>query len=120
MSTAPTSLKRLFLRGIKWDATEQEITLREALEEIAKAGLDELKEGRYIQASGHAGASVTFTFPDGLGPTMIQETVSKMLDLMDEAEEALDNPTDDEVFAWMMQRLRAITSFRTNFNCPAL
>lgn len=114
--SAPTSLKRLFLRGIKWDAQEQDITLREALEAVAKAGLDELKEGRYIQSSGHGGASVTFTFPGGFGPTMIQETVSKMLDLMDEAEAALEDPTDEEVFVWMMGQLKPITSVRPIFN----
>ena len=106
MAIAPTSLQRLFLRGIKWDCEAQEITLAAALKAIAQAKVSELKDGRYIQSSGLGGASVTFSFPDGLGPTMIAETVNRMLDLYDAADAAIEDANDDQRFAWMMAAIK--------------
>jgi len=112
----PTKLKRLFLRGIKWDAEQGDITLLAAIEAVCKARLDEIREGRVISQTGGSGATVSFTFPSGVAPTDIASLASDMLDLYESIKADAPDATDDEMFVAMMARLKPITNFRPDFS----
>ena len=123
MAAVAYDLKRLFLRGIKWDADGANISLREALEKVAKAHIEDLHAGRVIASTGLGGASVTFTFPSAINPADITALCSEMLDRYDEALAVLPTDpasTDDQIFAEMLAGIRRITTIRPDFRTLSL
>jgi hypothetical protein len=111
------SLKRLFLRGIKWDADTSSITLLQALEAVAKARWEDIKDGRVISSTGQGGAQVAFSFPSGIDPHAVAELASEMLDRYEAATVLLgESPTDDEIFIEMMSGIGRITATRPDFS----
>lgn len=117
MATISSDLKRLFLRGIQWDAQSNGQSLYDTLVIVAKAKVSEMRDGRIIQSSGMGGASVAFTFPNGMTPTQAAALASEMLDRYEDAVDALPSePNDDQIFSAMMQRLRPMRGLiRPNF-----
>lgn len=111
MAHIANDLKRLFLRGIKWDAQSNDQALYEVLMSIAHAKATEMRDGRIIQSSGMGGASVSFTFPQGMTPTEAASLASEMLDRYEVAVAGLPidpAPSDDQIFAAMMDQLRPV------------
>jgi len=99
--------RRLFLRGIWWDAQTAGMTLGEGLQAVAKARLKETEQGKILTGSTLAGASADFALPrngQGMTPQHLAELVSWLLDLYDSTAEP--GMTDGEIFAAMLDSIK--------------
>lgn len=124
-----TEFKRLFLRGLKWDAEEQTITLTAALKAAARAQLLQTNQGLSLVATSGNGHSTTFALPVSGRDASPQDIAGMLEDLLtryDAAVEALGGtPSDDQIFTEMMAMLEAVTEVYSDFThlrtgaCPA-
>jgi hypothetical protein len=124
-----TEFKRLFLRGLKWDAEEQTITLAAALKTAARAQLVQTNQGLSLIATSGNGHSTTFSLPVAgrdASPQDIAGMIEDLLTRYGAAEAALGGtPSDDQIFTEMMALLVPITESYSDFTllrtgaCPA-
>ena len=126
-----TDYKRLFLRGLKWDAEDASITLAAALKAAARAQLTPTKTGAILTATAGNNHSVTFTLPgagQGATPAQIAALCEELLRLYDAATAALvasgvPSPTDAQLLTEMLHRLETVVrmgpSDFTGLRCAA-
>lgn len=111
--------KRALLRGIKWDADQNDLSLHEALGLALRGQIQEIATGKILTAATANGQSVSFALPAssaGMTPQDITRIVATLMDLYEEALAALPaDPTDAQVFTAMMNRLRAVRSVAMEF-----
>ena len=111
--------KRLFLRGLKWDAEDAESSLLDVLKTVARSRLEATSQGRVLTSTSGNGRTHTFTLPangQGASQTDVVEVVEVMFRLYAEARENLGGtPTDDETFAEMLLLLEPVTETRNDF-----
>lgn len=114
-----TEFKRLFLRGIKWDADEAALTLFAGLKAAARARLTNTKTGKVLIGSTGNGHSVEYALPMAgrdVTPRDAAELCEEMLSLFDTAKTNLGGtPTDDQVFAEMLGLLAPVTETYADF-----
>jgi hypothetical protein len=121
---ASTAYKRLFLRGIKWDAGSNAGALLAALTTAARGSIQQTRQGRAIIGTSAAGRSVSFLLPSsgqGVTQTDIAELISELLDLYESSNTALVSagiatPTTDQIYTEMLSRLVAVTEFTTDYS----
>ena len=111
--------KRLFLRGLKWDAETNSATLDNTLKAAAQAKLLITASGRVLVSTSGNGRTNTFALPQagqGASQTDIVEVVEEMFGLYTEARTNLGgSPTDDQVFAEMMLYLVPVQEVENDF-----
>lgn len=108
-----TELRKLFLRGFKWDSEEQGLSLYDVLKAAARAQSKETQSGKILTGTAANGGSFTFTLPaqaNGLSPYAVTETLSNLLDVYDAAvayliSTGIPTPTDAQIFTEMMANL---------------
>lgn len=116
-----TEFKRLFLRGLKWDATDASptITLAAALKAAAQAQLVQTSTGLALIATSGNGHSTTFSLPvsgRGAVPQEIAEMIEDLLTRYDAAVATLGGtPSDDAIFTEMMAMLQAVTEVSNDY-----
>jgi hypothetical protein len=119
-----TDFKRLFLRGLKWDAEDASVaTLAATLKTAARAQLTTAGTGTILTGTSGNGHSVTFSLPmggRGLTPQDMAELCEDMLTRYDAAETAViaagtAEPTDDQIFTEMMAMLEPATESYPDF-----
>ena len=121
-----TDFKRLFLRGIKWDADEAGLTLFAGLKAAARAHLKDTKAGKVLIASTGNGHHVEYALPMSgrdVTPRDATELCEEMLSLYDTAKVNLGGtPTDDQVFTEMLGLLSVVDGEFADYTllrCPA-
>lgn len=92
-------------------------TLLDRLTALNNEAVHALESGKVLQATTGNGRSVTFQVnaQEGVTPTEIAETYSRLLDLYDAAVTA-GNATDATRYGWMMDQLKPIRSFRNDYS----
>jgi hypothetical protein len=115
-----TEFKRLFLRGIKWDADEGATTLFAQLKAIARARLTDTKAGKVLILSLANGHRVDYALPMSgrdVTPRDVVELCEEMLTLFDTAKTNVGStPTDDQIFAEMLGLLSPITEVYADYS----
>jgi hypothetical protein len=120
-----TDFKRLFLRGLKWDAEEAPVaTLAATLKTAARAQLTTAGNGTVLTGTSGNGHSVTFSLPmggRGLIPQDVAELCEEMLQRYDAAVAALvaagtAEPTDDQIFTEMLALLEPVYDAHPDFS----
>lgn len=106
------------MRGVKWDADAQDISLLDSLIAIARAKATDIRDGSVVQSTSLGGGSVTFAFPQQLDPMKVAMVASTLIDMYEEVSTDLgEGATDDAIFSAMMLRLKShgrITANLTN------
>lgn len=118
-----TDFKRLFLRGISWDATDASITLTAALKAAARAQLTATATGATLIGTAGNGHSVTFQLPSsgqGASPQDITELCEELITRYDAAVVALvasgvASPSDDQILTEMLALMTAATEVYSDF-----
>lgn len=128
-----TEFKRLFLRGIKWDSVDQEITLADALKAASRSTLSNVNGGLVLIGSAGNGTSTTFALPSGRGvtPTDVTELCERLLTEYDaavaflgddavttegEGEEAEEVADDNAIFAQMLLQIVPVRESYSDFS----
>lgn len=111
--------KRLFLRGLKWDAEDAGSSLLDVLKTAARSRLESTSQGRVLTSTSGNGRTHTFTLPangQGASQTDVVEVVEAMFRLYAEAKANLGGaPSDDETFAEMLLLLEPVNDIRNDF-----
>jgi hypothetical protein len=115
-----TDYKRLFLRGIKWDAEDARPALRleAALKAAARAQLTPTKGGVVLTGTAGNNHSVTFSLPaagQGASPHQIAILCEELIKLYEDSKAALiasgvETPSDDQLLTEILDRLQPIKS----------
>lgn len=119
------NFKRLFLRGLKWDAEEQSISLHDALKSAARAQLTETRNGLILIGTAGNGHTVNFSLPGNGGGLTPFDIADLLEDLLRRHEEASTNlvaagtadPTDDQIFTEMLTLLVPVRAVTHDFGC---
>lgn len=123
MAKVSTEYKRLFLRGVKWDATGT-TTLADVLKALAQASYASTKAGEVKVITGASVGSVQYSLPQngrGLTPETAAELIGEMLDRYDKAVSDLGGtPSDDAIYAEMMANLMPVRRTRPDFSTMTL
>ena len=120
------SVKRLFLRGIKWDAEQQNAPFTGVLLAVARASHQQIRDGSVLVSSGLTGSQVTVSFPNGLDPVSVASVASELVDLHEAVIAHLrptpetPAPTDDAVFRLMLATLSATSCTRPDYRTLSL
>ncbi len=111
-----TAFTRGLLRRIYSTVTDG-VTLLDRLTSLSNAAIQSVESGRVLQSTSGNGRSVEFQVnaQEGVTPTEMAETYSRLLDLYDQAV-AASNTTDATRYGFMMGQLKAIRSFRNDFS----
>jgi len=110
-----TNDKRAFLRGIKWDADDASLALKDALKAALRGQIQEVATGKVLVGSQGNGQSVSFALPSSFDAPTALRVVGELFDLYETSIAALDTgATDAEVFTEMMDRLQPVRSFTTD------
>lgn len=92
-----TNYKRLFLRGLKWDAEDAGKPLLDILKVAARARLTNTQTGAVLRSASGNGKTVEFSLPvngQGLSPQDAAELCEEMFGLYETAAAGLDvDPT---------------------------
>lgn len=119
----PTDYKRLFLRGLKWDAEDQDKALIDMLKVVARGQLKRVDGGQVVISTSGNGRSTTFATPQGeITPVAFTSLLEELLRRYDEAktylidEEDIAEPTDDQIFDEMLDKLEPVTSASMDFS----
>jgi hypothetical protein len=120
MAAISAAYKRLFLRGVKWDAETGVTTMAAVLKSLAQASFEATKGGELKILTGASVGTVQYTLPAngaGLTPQTAAELISEMLDRHDAAVSELGagSHSDDAIFAEMMANLNRVTRTRPTF-----
>lgn len=117
---ASTTFKKLLLRGIKWDAEAQTLTLADALKAAVQAKFSSsTSKGRFLSGTSQAGHAVSFTLPShrDATPQEIAEATLELLELFEAVVAELGgSPTDDEVLTAMLAKLIPCRSVQSDFS----
>ncbi len=119
---ATSAFIKLFVRGLAWDATAQNITFEAALKVAAQARLADSKRGKVLTGTGQGGATVEYTLPP-LGDMTAQdlaEVCSLLLDRVDALKAGTPSITDSALVAALLAGLKPIREFRPDFSCGGL
>lgn len=111
-----TSYKKLFLRGLYWDAQDNSDTLEDTLKAAARAQLNRTEQGLYLLGSSSKGHSVQYSLPSlrDATPQEISELCSQLFDLYEE-KAASPGGTDAAIYAAMLATFKPIRSVRGNY-----
>ena len=115
-----TNWKRLFLRGVKWDAASGSVTLINQLKTVAQARLTDTAKGRALVSTSGNGRTVTFQIPaNGAGVTALEivDLIEELHRLYESAVSYLGgSPTDDQIFAEMLRLLEPVVEVENDFS----
>lgn len=113
---ATTSFKRGFLRNAWAEAQAAGQTLTAKLNALNASAQSAVNGGVVLTGTSGNGRSAEFTVnaSEGVTPTEVAELVSGLLDLYDAAV-AAGNTTDATRFAYMMNALKPVRSFGSDF-----
>lgn len=107
-----TSDKRAFLNGIKWDADEARITLKDGLKAALRGQFQEISTGKVLIGTAGNGQTVQFGLPTSLDAATAIRVVQELWDLYEAAEASVSDSTSEAlIFAEMKDRLKAVRSF---------
>jgi hypothetical protein len=127
LATVSTEYKRLFLRGLKWSAEEEGISLYAALKAAARGRLSQTANGKVILATTGNGQSVTFSIPNehsAFTPQAAAELCEELLTRFEAAVTAtgtsaaasLDGSNDAALLTEMLALLEPITEVHSDFS----
>lgn len=125
MATVSADLKRLFLRGLKWDAEDAAATLYATLKTSARAKLKSTSLGLVLVATTSKGHAAQYQLPNGgagFTPSNIAELTEELIQLYDRSKADLiaagtPAPTDDQIFTEMMDWLKPVRETRGDYSC---
>lgn len=110
-----TSDKRNFLRGIKWDADDARLPLRDALKAALRGQIQEVATGKVLVGTQANGQQVSFALPSSFDAPTAMRVVGELYDLYEVSVAALTaGASDSLIFTEMMDRLVAVRSFSTD------
>lgn len=120
MASVATTFKRLFLRNLLWSAQDSGKSLYDVLKTAAQARLSETERGKFLVSTAANGHSAEWEVPRDLSPQSIVELLSQLLDRYDEAKayliaEGTASPTDQQIHDEMLEKLKAVRSYRHDF-----
>lgn len=119
-----TDFKRLFLRGIRWDATDAGISLADGLKLSARSQLTRTSTGLYLIGTAGNGHTASFSVPVGLrdsSPQEIAGMIEEFITRYDAAVAALAaagnaSPSDDQILTEMLALMTAVTEVYSDFS----
>lgn len=117
-------LKRLFIRGLKWDSEESGATLAATLKAAARAKLKSTQTGLVLVSVSSRGHSTEYQLPQGgagFTPTNLAELCEEMLNTYDRAKADIiasgtASPTDDQIFSEMIRWIEPVTEVYSDFS----
>lgn len=117
-----TELKRSLLRALAYDAANSDppISLADGLAAAERGRINTTSRGRFVTVSIRNGNASHWELPQGyFSDQHFAEDVSTFVDLCDTARATLisggiASPTDAQILVEMLDRLRKVTSFRTD------
>jgi hypothetical protein len=125
VSRVSASYRKLFLRGILWDAAEAGIPLGQALQIACQSQLSETKSGKFLTGTSRSGHSVAFSLPmggRGYSPEDITELCGELYDCFETAvgvltweldgTEVLDKDNNQAIYTQMVASCSGFTSIR--------
>lgn len=120
-SNVATSIKRLFVRNLKWTADANDQTVAEVLQTVAQARLSAISGGKILVSNSGNGHSSTFQVPSEVNPSDFAALASEILDRYDEASAKLiacgnATPTDAELITEILDKLpKNVTNVTNDF-----
>lgn len=123
---ASTPFARSYLRQTWALAQAEGLSLLAKLTEQSSAAVAAVASGQTILSTSGNGRSVTFAGgtgttsnpSEGITPNDVVELADRLLNLYDDAAAVASNTTDSLRFAWMLDHLRPVRSFSTEFGHP--
>ena len=116
-----TSDKRAFLRGIKYDADAARLKLKTALMSALRGQVQEVSTGKVLIGTAANGQTVNFALPSSFDAAAALRVVSDLVDLYEESEGLVSDPTNDGlIYAQMLDLLRPVRSYthdHTHLRC---
>lgn len=118
MATVTTEFKRLLLRGLAWDAADDEATLEDTLKAACRARLSETDSGLVLVSASGNGTQAEYALPQSassLTPEAVASAVESLLSIFEECNADLvtageETPDDEAILEEMLDRLKPVRS----------
>ena len=115
---ATSAFKRLFIRGLAWDAEQSGGTFEDALRTAAKARLTETSRGKVLVGTATNGTSVNYSLPS-VGDVSAQdmaEVCSAVLDAVDAIKAETPAIKDGDLLTALLAQFPSIRALRPDFS----
>lgn len=109
--------KRNKLIRLYRDAQAAGQSLYDSLDSHLKNTQEAVGDGRVLNSTSEGGGSVGFAILSGHSPHDADAVAGHLVELYDKAVTAIgSNPTDAQIYAWMMSRLKARRQYQNDFS----
>lgn len=114
-----TDYKRLFIRGLAWDAADASATLYNTLKAASRAQLTKTASGKVLVSHTGNGTTSTYALPSSgdVSPSDVAELCEEMLRRYEEAAADLGGtPTDSAILTEILSQLAPVRSCGYDFS----